>query len=416
MELILCAHRKKTWSKTVYPAAWALTAYISLWGSLSSLGYWSTLGALPLAAGGGVLLLTVLLPRGAWPTGVLGALSGVALLILRPQGLLLMLNRLMNLSAAKQAYEYELFQVTQVGTEALRVAFLALGLLSGTLLGLAARQDWTFAPALGTLLLAGACAWLGITPAWYWLLALGLCGLLPLTAPRVGSVAVTILAVGLVTAAVLGAFPGESPWLSDLDEALRDRLAVRTVAYSDRWEETFQPSAQHIPSEEAAQAREFYAPEASDGDLGDELNLPVLLPVLLAILLTALALFLPAIWMDRLNRRRERDLARMRDPDDAAAVRAMYQTALRWLERGGLALENRLDSELTGPIGTAFSPELAEQFSAILPIWYQAAYSELALTPDQRKTMLGFVSAAKTAARETFTRRQKLLARYVYGW
>ena len=416
MELTLSVQSGKSWPLAGFRAAWAFAAYLALWGSWCSLGYWSTAGLLPLAAGGAALLLSALLPRGTWPVVILGLASGAALLILKPQGLYLMLNRLMNLSAAKQAYEYDLFPVSQAGTDALRMAFFALGLISGALLGLTARREWTFVPALGAMILAGACAWLGITPAWYWLAALGLAALLPLTTPRVGAVAVTILAAGLMMAAVLGAFPGESPRLSEWDEVLRDRLAVHTTAYTDRPEEQIQPPAQAISPEEAALARTFYAPEETQGDLGGELQLPVPLPVLLVILFTALALFLPAVWLDRLNRRRARDLARQKDPDDAVAVRAMYQAALRWLERGGLALENRLDSELAGPMEAAFSPDLAERFSAVLPIWYQAAFSDQALTPDQRESMAGFAAAAETAARGTFTRRKKLLARYVYGW
>ena len=399
----------------------AVLLYLALWGWLCSMAALSDAGVLPLTLGGALALLPPLLlrkDRAALRFAALAAVAAVLLLTRRDalDGVRLLLNRLFAASEARQTYTYEKFIVpAAAGVPEMQAALLPLGLLIGLLCGLSARFRLRLVPTLLFALCALAAAWLGVSPGagWYVLsaaaLALGFAdGQGPYSAAAARSAAV-LSALLLICAAVFALFPGEDARLSAWDETMRDRLAMETVAYTDA-----APSAapQTVPA--AQETKQFYRAEETAADTdGDEETLSLPLPLLLAILLTALLLFVPAVWSDRLKKRRAAHRAGLDDPDPGAAIRAAFLYAMRWLDAGGLRPGNRPYGDCAPEIGAAFTPELRAEFEQVLPIWREAAYSAHPMDGAQRDAMLRFMEHARSAAWDRLGRRDRLRIKYL---
>ena len=408
----------------VHRALCGLLIYTALWGGLCSMAYLSTLGLLPLIPGGVLALALALAPekRRALPVLLGGGFLIAALLILLqqeafPDGVKYFLNRLFSASEERQAYEYERFALTSPdGLPALRYALLPLGILSGLLCGISARflLKWLF--ALMFALLCGAAAYLGLSPGAGWTVLLAFAALVPFLAPSgagAAGAALTLLCgllpAALVCAAVFLAFPGEDPRLSAWDETARDALAFETVAYTDQ----ARYDAARREEQAAEDTKQFYQEETAADTGGEEEIIALPYPVLLAILLTALALFVPAVWSDRLRKRRARNRAGLDDPDHGAAVRAAFLYAMRWLGAGGLSPGNRPYGDCAGAVGELFSPALREEFEEVLPLWREAAYSGHKIDEAKRGKMLAFMEDARKTVWDRLGRRERLRVRYV---
>ena len=405
----------------IHRALCGLLIYTALWGGLCSMAYLSTLGLLPLAAGGVFVLALALSPekRGTLPVLLGGGILIAALLILLRwetflDGVKYFLNRLFAASEERQAYEYERFALASPDAlSALRYALAPLGIMSGLLCGLAARYLMKCLFALVFALFCAGAAYLGVSPGAGWAVLLAFSALAPFLAPSGGGVLTLLcglLPAALVCGAVFLAFPGEDARLSAWDEAARDALALKTVAYADQ----ARYDAAKRAEQEAEEIKQFYQEEETAADTGGEEEIIALpYPVLLAILFTALALFLPAVWSDRLKKRRERNRAGLDDPDHGAAVRAAFLYAMRWLDAGGLSPGNRPYGDCAGAVGELFSPALREEFEEVLPLWREAAYSGHKIDEAKRGKMLAFMEDARKTVWDRLGRRERLRIRYV---
>ena len=410
-------------SARLYRALCSLLIYLALWGGLCSMAYLSTAGLLPLAAGGVFALALVLAPerRRALPVLLGGGVLVAALLILPRldaflDGVKYFLNRLFAASEERQAYEYEHFAlISPDGLPALRYALVPLGILSGLLCGVSARflLKWLF--ALIFALVCAAAAYLGVSPAAGWTVLLMFSVLLPFLAPSGGGAAALTplcgaLPAAAVCVAVFLAFPGEDAKLSAWDELARDALASETVAYTDQ----ARYDAALRDKQTAEDTKQFYQEAETAADTGgEEENITVPYGVLSAILLTALALFLPAVWSDRVKKRRAENRAGLDDPDHGAAVRAAFLYAMRWLGAGGLSPGNRPYGDCAGAVGELFSPALRSEFEEILPLWREAAYSGHEIDEAKRTKMFAFMEAAREAVWERLGKRERLRVNYV---
>ena len=421
MSVRLVTKTEPRWGSHAHRALCGLLIYTALWGGLCSMAYLSTLGLLPLTAGCVLALGLALAPerRRALPVLLsVGFLSAALLILLRWEtcldGVKYFLNRLFAASEERQAYEYERFALTSPdGLSALRYALVPLGILSGLTCGLAARYllKWLF--ALIFALLCGAAAYLGVSPAAGWTVLLAFAALLPFLAPSGGGVLTLLcglLPAVIVCGAVFLAFPGEDARLSAWDETARDALAFETVAYTDlRYD-----AARRDKQSAAEDTKQFYQEEETAADMGgEEESLSVPYPVLLAVLLTALALFIPAVWNDRLQSRRAQNRAGIDDPDHGAAVRAAFLYAMRWLGAGGLSAGNRPYGDCAGAVGELFSPALREEFERVLPLWREAAYSGHTIDEAKRAKMLAFMEDARRTVWDRLGKRERLRIRYV---
>jgi len=390
-----------------------LLLYATLWGCLCDMAALGALPLLPLLTGGIPCLLLPLLPDRPRRRVALALAVGSLLVLLFlwgtwGDGVKYALNRLLAASEARQSYLYERFSLTAPEGQwpaLLRSALLILGLAAGGLLSL---------PGKGISLLAfgGLCgveAYLGLSPTFGWCALLTVGILLTLLERWESSLPwLAVGALALVWGLTLTLFPGESLPLSTWEEGARDRLALQTVAYGEL------PQATPTPPPPEEDHSQFFQEEDTAGALGGfQLTWTRPMKAGLAIALFALLLFLPALLSDRARRRREANLRALDHPDSAQATRNAFLYALRWLRLGGLDLPNGPYSHLTGPISDRFSPELAGQFQALLPLWQEAAYSAHPIPSEGRQAMRAFADAAKGAAWEKLGRWERFKATYI---
>lgn len=392
----------------------AVLVYAALWACLCSMAAISDAGLAPLSAGACLCAALAAAPRHRPWAAVLTAagLAAAAALVLcalpdARDGAAVLLNRLFAASEARQAYLYDYLPVSAAEadwTGCVRTALWPLGLAAGIPLGLAARWRSPLAPAGMFALFALLSAYLGITPHPICLAALAaaLCGVL-----SARPAAWTAFAAGLfIAAAVFFALPGENARLSALDERLRDALALHTTAHADA--QQTQPQTE----QQAAEERDFYRQEETQADLGgDEHSWTRPLSAALVIALLALVLFVPAIWSDVQKKRRARSRAGMDDARHDAAICAAFLYALRWLRLGGLDTPNAPFSTYAAAVGEHFTPDLRARYEDVLPLWHEAAYSDHAMTEEQRRRMRDFADAAQQAAWDRLNARQRLRAR-----
>ena len=395
----------------------ALLAYGALWVCLASLGALSVrvlpfllpgavvAGLLPLLAKRShrlAVLLYCLLAVGVWY-----AARSTAIL----EGSKLFWNRLAAASEAKQRYLYDKFAV--IGSvEQLPVAMLPLGLLTGLWYG------WSLCSRVralglvpGTLLLFGL-AWLGIAPrtGWLALLLLSLIGCLVLpTHPlplrlRIG----VLLATALICLTVWQLLPGTSTSVQAFSEGFRDRLAVRTLAYGSQADLLAQAE-----SEALEETRPFSTQDAASEAEADvpHTRLEEALPL---ILLTLLLLFVPAVWRDRLNRRRAANRAWMQADNPRLRAEQGFLSAMRWLFAAGLEETNQPYPAYLTAISN-WDPKLGQEFEKTVPLWLEAAYSTHEITAEAAAQIAAFQDAARQLAWKRMSLRQRFRVSCLLG-
>lgn len=405
------------WSGRVWRAGLAAALYAALTGLLCHLAGTGAAVTPALLPGAALAAALPLLPGDRRRRLLSAALAlAAAACLLRGQAALegsrLLLNGLFAASEGRQAYVYEKFTVSAPGPrwpDCLRAVLLPLGLGLGGAWGwsLGRRRQWPLA-ALPMMTAAGL-AYLGALPGAGWCAGLAL----GLTAALTGNVrwrwrGLALGAACAVCAAVLLVFPGEDPALAAWEDGARDALALRTTIQAPLPEET--PEAQpDAPAEPP-----LFEPEDAPVDWGAGLlDWARPLSGALILLLLAAVLFVPSIASDRLKKRRAGNRAGLDDPDNAAAIRAAFLCALRWLRLGGADPGNVPFSRYAPRIEEALSPRMRERFEQVLPLWQEAAYSSHAMDAAQREAMLTFLTEVREAVWAGLGRLKRLRAKYV---
>lgn len=399
-----------------------LVVYIALWlAILHSID----LNHYIVLSGGLVLLLLPLRENKRLFYLCFGLLLAVGLLLLFvhgdlvANGLRLLANRLFTVSEARQTYLYDHFPVDAASYAAsLRAALLTLGFSSVFLLCIGRLYARRVVVPLLFVAFSVAAAYFGITPsAGYtvaFLLSLGALLLLDAAARRGSFAAIwqTLLLCLVPVCLIIGvtalAFPGESRTVSAWDEQLRDTLAGSTLFYRD--------TATQAPTQEATLPTEPpeppTLPDAQDTIFAAHSNT---LLVVLVCLLALLLLFLPSVFYDRYKRCVAKNRTGMDSEDNAAAIRACFAYALRWLTAYGLADENQPYAALAPRLKALLSPNYAEEFLRILPLWQEAAYSAHAMPPEARELVQAFAEQTAQAVLEKLGRRKGFLLRLRNG-
>ena len=291
-------------------------------------------------------------------------------------GVKLLANRIFELSQQSQSYEYDYFTVS--GGSAVE-AVLWLSFLAGTLCALLGNKVNGILCGLWML----AMAYFGVTPGIFWLAALvfgAFLNVLPRLRRWFYGLIVGVLVAGIAIAAI-GIAPEPIKAVSTLDEQLRDILAASPLTYEQAPVPTDVPEPEIVPQPET---------ELQQPDHGvQKAVLNVLLIFLVALTLTLL--FLPAIVKDRAEKQSQKARAGFDDPDNAAAIRAMYLYARRW----------RTLSDAPGAI-----PE------EIYAIWQEAAYSDHAMKDAQREQVRTYMKETAESVWEAADRRKRLRIRY----
>ena len=285
-------------------------------------------------------------------------------------GTKILANRLFWLSEQAQSYEYSYFIVQG---ESCVEAVVFLSLLAGMI----------NCPAVLAGLWVVAMAYFGITPDWAWLALLLLAGLIS-TLPRQHRwfygliVGILVLAIAFATATIA---PEPSKAISELDEQLRDRLAIGAVTYEQEPIPTEVPEPEIVPQPET---------QLQQPDHGVQQKMINILFMILAALTLAL-LFIPAVIKDRAEKKSEQARAGFEDPDHTAAIKAMYLYAQRWRKLS--------DSPMEIP-------------AEVKSIWQEAAYSDHAMTVEQREIVRNYMAETAHAVWNASDKKKQLHIRY----
>ena len=285
-------------------------------------------------------------------------------------GTKLLANRLFWLSEQTQSYEYSYFNVNG---ESCTEAVVFLSLLAGML----------NCPAVLTGLWIIAMAYFGVTPQGVWLAMLLMASLIS-ALPRQHRwfyglvVGILVVAIAFATANIA---PEPSKAVSELDEQLRDSLAISAVTYEQEPIPTEVPEPEIVPQPET---------ELQQPDHGVQQKMINILFMILAALTLGL-LFIPAVIKDRAEKKSEQARAGFDDPDHAAAIKAMYRYAQRWRKFSDLPME---------------IPE------EVKSIWQEAAYSDHAMTAEQREIVHAYMVETAYAVWNAADKKKQMYIRY----
>ena len=339
----------------------------------------------------------------------------------------LLVNRLYAASEAANAYAY--FYLTVPGVSepaALRAVWTALGLLLGALCALAAARRWA---ALALFLAVAALeGYFGLTPA-RWenlLLFAALAAALlrrPVTARRAAS-ALAPAAAALLLVLLLA--PRPIAPVERYSEHLRDELAIRASAAlpdapppeaetnrTHRESRQREEQAQTDPALEQAQ-QGFVHQTEQEREISlphrvDYLRIALLLLAVAALLLVP---FLPFLLLTRAQRRTDALRAAFDAEDNAAAIRAAFTHLMDWLRCCGLQTDNRPFAQCAGAVKTLLPDALAARYADAAAIWQEAAYSDHAMTDEQRRAVRALLRDAAHALYERADRRTRLRIKY----
>ena len=418
MEWIESASAKQPNSRPLFSFASALVGcglYAAFFGSLSSAAFLSSFGLLWLLPGAAVLIALCVLPD-TRPVRLLAlgvALSALGFLLLHPlsrNGIKLLVNRLFAASEAVQSYRYDYFSLASTDLSTLRLALLPAGCLAGVYWGVCIVRQPKAAclPFLGLLL---AFAYLGITPGELWLPAAGVFlfaaflhsrSFLPVCLRLLAFLSALLLGI-----AVMAVFPGKHEALKQWEQSARDRLALQTVAYgaqSDAQTQEEDPPEETRPFEELDPEPEEDGPTAWDRYSG----------ILLTVILILLLLFLPAVWTDRLRKKRSVNRRGLTDSDKRIQTVSEFLYAVRWLNEAGLDPGNLPFSSYTSLLA-GLDKSLAASCEAVIPLWQAAAYSNHPIAPEDAARMKAFRKDVQRFARSRMSKPKQWIAAYVHA-
>ncbi len=353
--------------------------------------------------------------------GLVFALSAAA-----RNGAALLFNRLFEASEAVNAYRYAHFSVSGAdGSPALTMCLCAFALFGGAFCALVCRRRGA---AVGLfLLLAFTEAYFGVTPGlWRNLLLFAVLAELTLR-KRSGLREHAALLAGFaaVALAVLLLAPRPSAVVEAYSERLRDELGLAALSLTrEEVPETEDASARHesrlheeasdVP--EDAARREFEKETENERELSLPRRFDWLRAALLLLAVAALLLvpFLPFALLDRAKRLAAERRGAFDDPDNAAAIRAMFAHTMDWLRANGLQTENRPFARCAEDAGALLhSEEYAARYAESAAIWREAAYSDHAMTDAQRDAVRALLRETETSLYARANRRTRFRLKYV---
>ena len=412
------AHSNRPEQNQIWPKlrAAGLTALLSLglWASVLGMAnrpellLWAALASLPA--------LWICLPISGKRKTVIGLALAIVLLIaalLMPQarnGLSALLNALFSRSEAQQRYLYEMFSGADTATvSGIRLGILLFGCGLSVLLSLLAEKAHLFAGCIPIALLLLAAAYFGVTPPAIWMLGTAAVSALLLTPHPSFRQDITILLLFVLVGGLgLWLAPGENARVSNLDESLRDRLALSTVSETQPDEPSETPQETPEPQELENQN----APLLVKRDRTLDIKIVMLIVV---IVLALLFLFIPAIARDRLQKRNDRLRAGMDSEDNRVAACAAFRYAVSWLKAAGVDFSNLPYGSVSDRVQEIVSPERAEAFSSMVPLWQEAQFSDHAISDEARATLSRFQEDTAQEIWSSKNRREQFRLRWKHA-
>lgn len=393
-----------------------LTALLSLglWASVLGMAnrpellLWAALGSLPA--------LWICLPLTGKRKTVIGLALGAILIIaalLLPNarlGLSALLNALFSRSEAQQRYLYEMFPGADAATAgSVRLGILLFGCGFSVLVSLLAEKAHLLAGCIPIVLLLLAAAYFGVTPPAIWMLCTAaVSALLLIPHPSFRQDITILLLFALAGGLGLWLAPGENARISNLDESLRDRLALSTVSETQPDE----PSETPEDTPEPEDTESSNAPLLVRRDRTLDIKIVMLIVV---IVLALLFLFIPAIARDRLQKRNDRLRAGMDSEDNRIAACAAFRYAVSWLKAVGVDFENLPYVSATDRVQATVSEDRAEAFRSMIALWQEAQFSDHAISDETRTALSQFQEETAREIWASKNRREQFRLRWKHA-
>ena len=362
-----------------------------------------------------------------------GILLGIAIILLSVLALVLipqakdawkgLLNRIYAASEAVNAYAYEYFSVPDkqpLWPAALLLCSIAASLVALTLIA---------GSRLMALLLLSVCVgvqvYFGLSlPVWASVLLFALYALWLSRRPfRSGAALRIILLILLVALGVTLLWPGVDFRTEQASEKTRDLMS--------RFAQNLSGAVQEAPEEEtkvrhvhtrslfygenAAQTEKEYRLETVEEEQVskpsriDYLRIALLLGLTTALLILP---FAPFLW---LNARRKKALDARKAfeaKDTKAAICAIFQHVIAWLEAAGYGAGNRPYRDWAELLAARLPEEYVRRFADCAALFEEAAYSDHTLGEEQRQQALELLQKTEQVMQEKADLKQKLSLRY----
>ena len=335
-------------------------------------------------------------------------------------GAKLLANELFDIGESQQGYIYDRFDIGADVTfggryvcACILAVFLALGFLA------ASRPVARLLTALGLFAFCVfVCAYFGIAPVYMAIIGI-------LVSPVLFFLAATgvslkgFLIGALFLGAVMGATgvitwaaaPEKNIAVSETEERLRDFFSGRTLHFANMGAEDDKDKDRNDTEEKDDEVKDEGQPP---GETGGSVNGVTLLFIILAIIGILAILFIPAVLLDKVKKRRAKNKEGMNSDDNAVAIRSNFMYLMRWFRYKGWYGENEFFEDAVPSIEKGVSAEYADSFKDMYELWKEAAFSDKEQSDENRECMEKFVdeSVAYLWDQADFKERMKIKYKY----
>ena len=318
-------------------------------------------------------------------------------------------NLLFTISEQNQAYLYERFTVSVPPESYANYATVALGilvLLTAVYIAVMQKLKSKAMCAALFLLCTGVQIYFGVfaAPVWNVLLYAALAWFLLRGANPV-VFAAAVMAVALVA---LLLFPGQSPWLLQTSETIRDRFG-NTQERPMTVDATTGPGAQDTTQAQDLQvqaeaadygdtpAGQTYGIDREERFSGSQIGAAIGQRLWVLWLIGAAFVAGFALWfLTRIVAAYMRQ-AVFNSPDCAAAIDSMFKHLVEWLAAFGIARQNSAYAAYATGVDAALPGNFAQNYLEMVDLWQKSAYSNHAMTENDRRRMRGFLDDTRHA-------------------
>ncbi|MBR6184866.1 MAG: DUF58 domain-containing protein [Clostridia bacterium] len=332
-------------------------------------------------------------------------------------------NRLFEASEQANAYVYTRFPVPE--DQSIALAGVLLALILSCLLGVTLLSGSRF---MALCLMAGGAAfqmYFGLSfPAWLNVLLLAAFALWMRKRPwKCGDafmLLVMVLAVSLTVALV---WPGVDAATEAASERARDLLSqiVRQTGgtVKDLSQEAYETWHTHTQTltwgeREARAEKEFRLETVEEEQVSMPRWIDYLRIALLLLLTAALLIlpFLPFLWLNAHRKKALEARKAFSSQNAGEAVYAIFQQVIAWLEAMGLGAGNLPYREWTFRLPSGMQPGYEQRFSECAALFEEAAYSDHALSEEQRGQALSLLDETERALYARADWKQRLRLKY----
>lgn len=321
-------------------------------------------------------------------------------------GLAIMMNDFYEMAEFAQAYLYKRLPVPETASELFGAVWISCFLGFVTALPLSDKRR----PAIMLLamLIMFAVAYYGIIPSWICIAVLLTALILTVSRGSVLSVLPLLLVGLLVFGAIMLIDPGESYGISRMDENFRDRFAFHSALLENP--DQFKTDTEQLEEQEE-ETEDFDGGNVFKGDYGPYVAIGVI--VLIAALIGTGVYF----FLKRLKRKQEAVRYGIDSSDPKTAVTAMFPYSVRWLRACGIGSETPRGepfSAMLPKVSEELSGDYGKTFGSMYSLWKEAAYSDHAVSEENRQDMKNFMGETIKLVRKKSTTKDKLKIKFIH--